>query len=270
VPSGHLLFNGARGDLRVRRFVVSAVFGLLLGFLGPLLVGPRSQAASTPFVYQPPDGFVAHDAPEGMGTSGGKVWVFDEVVDRRPLSPDKSAGASVRVVLHHSAKQMSVEEADLAKLAGEMPKAFEDACKWVHRRHELRERSDGGRVGLIEGDCNKDVDFSALGLPDQTLRSRKLQLMFPDDGGTSIVTASYPTDQAARWEPVFEATINKARGVAVRVPPPAPWARLLWGLAGIVVGWLVTALVQKSSPAKPGPTKATAGAKDEDESESVT
>jgi hypothetical protein len=240
----------------VRRFVVSGVFALLLGLVGPLVTGPRGRGAVGPFVYHPPDGFIVQPSPDAEST----IWIFEETVDSRPLAPDKRAGAAVRAVLHHSTKQMSVEETDLAKLAAEMPKAFADACTWVHRRHELRQRSDGGRVGLIEGDCNKAVDLSGLGLPEQTLRSRKLQLMFPDGAGTAIVTASYPTDQAARWEPLFEATINKAEGVAVRVASPPFWTRLAWAAAGAILGWLVSALAQGRGdkplkPDEPSPSK---------------
>src|SRR5262249_40300327 len=142
--------------------------------------------------------------------------------------------------------EMSIEEVDLAKLANEMAKAFEDTCAWTHRRHELRTRPDGGRVGLIEGDCNREMDLGHLGLPKQRLRSRKLQLMFQDDTGTSIVTYSYPTDQAARWEPLFEATIAKARGVAVRVPGPSTIVITGWAAAGAVLGWLATAIAFRS------------------------
>lgn len=206
--------------------------------IGPRLLGPQSHAAGAPFEYEPPEGFVSIRAGD---VEGAKAWIFEEG-GSRPPALDRAA-APVRVVVHHSTKEMSVEETDLAKLAEEMAKAFEDTCSWVHRRHELRKRSDGGRVGLIEGDCNRDVGVGRLGLPPQKLRSRKLQLMFPADAGTAIVTASYPTDQAVRWEPLFEATISKARGVATRVPAPTSLAYGVWAAAGAVLGWLASALV---------------------------
>ena len=167
-------------------------------------------------------------------------------MEPRPSCTGSSTPPSV--VLTHTEKQMSVEERDLAKLAEDMPAVFEN-CSWVHRRHELRTRSDGARVGIIEGDCDHDIELSHLGLPPKTIKQRKLQLMFPDDAGTTIVTASYPTEQATRWEPLFEATIAKAKGVATRVPPPPPWMYLAWGGAGLVLGWLAGALLAKKKVA---------------------
>jgi len=129
-------------------------------------------------------------------------------------------------------------------------------------------------VGLIEGDCDRDLDLGALGLPVQKFRTRKLQLMFPDDDGTSIVTASYPVDQATRWEPLFEATIGKARGVATRAPAPAPWTYAAWAAAGAILGWFGSAIglrKSKSEPVTKSDRKAKAnepddGAEDADES----
>jgi hypothetical protein len=166
---------------------------------------------------------------------GAKVWIEDAGAD--------VAASRVRAVLSHSDKAMSVAEADLGQLATEMPKVFED-CTWVHRRHEMRLRADGARVGLIEGDCNHDVDLGAFGLPAQKLEERKLQLMFPDDTGTSIVTASYPVDQAPKWQPLFEASIGKATGVATRVPAPTPATQGGWAVAGVVLGWFASALLR--------------------------
>src|SRR5690606_32994974 len=153
--------------------------------------------------YEPPPGFVPLKT-SADDQKDAKVWGFEEAGPGgpRPRGSEDLGLSAVRVVVHHSNKELSVEEADLAKLASEMAGAFEDTCTWVHRRHERRTRPDGARVGLIEGDCNREVDLEPLGLPRQRIRSRKLQLMFPDDTGTSIVTASYPTDQAARWEPL--------------------------------------------------------------------
>jgi hypothetical protein len=219
--------------LRVPIVVVAAV---TFALVGPRLTGARAKAANTPFVYEPPEGFV--DTPSR--TEGAKAWVFKET---------GLTGAAVNET--HSTKELPVEETELAKLVHEMPSAFED-CSWSHRRHEMRLRPDGARVGLIEGDCNKEVDLSVFGGQKQKIKQRKLQLMFPEDTGTAIVTASYPTDEASRWEPMFEATIARARGVATRVPPIAPWLYGAWGSAGAILGWLLAALIKRKddAPAK--------------------
>lgn len=233
-----------------RRLLACVALAILFALVGPRLIGPQNRAANAPFSYEPPEGFTPVREPL---EAGAKAWVVEEGI-HEVGSPTKKV-STTRVVATHSSKEMSVEESDLAKLAEEMPKVFED-CDWTHRRHELRVRADGARVGLIEGDCNKDVDLGHLGLPTQKLRSRKLQLMFPDDTGTSIVTASYSTDQAAKWEPLFEATINKAKGVAVRVPSPPTWTFAAWASAGAVLGFLATSIVgSRSLPSSPARKK---------------
>jgi hypothetical protein len=222
----------------VKRLLICLVAALVGALLGPKLIAPASsKRAGAPFEYEPPESFAAVSA----GLDGAKAWVYEDPA-ALSMNMRKERVALVRVALHHSDKEMSVEEADLGKLATEMATAFESACTWTHRRHELRTRADGARVGLIEGDCDRDVD---MGSAAQKLRSRKLQLMFPDDTGTSIVTASYPTEQAARWEPVFEATIARARGVAVRAPGPPVWMHFGAGFAAFILAWFASALVVK-------------------------
>lgn len=249
-----------------------AVVGAIVG---PRIVGPQSHSAGAAFAYEPPEGFVRAKSDSLLGTEDTQIWVFEDKKNFDGSSTDKTA-ALTRVVVTHSNKEMSVEEADLSKLAAEMPKAFEDSCTWVHRRHELRTRADGARVGLIEGDCNRDLDLSSLGVPSQKVRSRKLQLMFPDDTGTSIVTASYPTEQAARWEPLFEATIPKARGVATRTPSPAVSIYAAWAAAGAVLGWLATAIFARKSLEVPSrekttdPPRATRQKNDEDQEDDAS
>jgi hypothetical protein len=232
-------------DPKMRRLILCALVAALAALVGPRLIGPQSHSAGTPFVYEPPEGFVPirEAKPEA---EGAQVWGFETVDPPKsgaPFAATPTKTVVARTVLTHSTKEMSVEERDLAKLAEEMPKAFEGICTWVHRRHEMRVRSDGARVGLIEGDCQRDVDLGALGLPSQQIKMRKLQLMFPDDGGTQIVTASFPIDQASRWEPLIEATIGKAKGVAVRVPAPPPWLYVAWGAAGAVLGFLLSTIL---------------------------
>ena len=224
----------------MRRPIVCLVVALLAALVGPRLIGPQSRSAGGPFAYEPPDGFV-QTKDFAAEQQGARVWTYEgQGTSRR----------EVRVVLTHSGKEMSVEEADLARLAEEMPAAFEGMCNWVQRRHEMRVRSDGARVGLIEGDCDRTVDLGGFGLGSAPVKGRKLQLMFPEDHGTWIATASYPTEDAARWEPLFEATIGKAHGVAVRVPAPPIWMPLVCAAAGAVLAWLATALFVRRSSAE--------------------
>ena len=228
----------------MRRPLLCSFVGLVAAVVGPRLVGPHDRSAGAPFVYEPPDGFVqANDAASDK--EGARVWVQAASTESTLLG--RRGFATPRVVLTHSNKEMSVEEAELARLAEEMPKAFEGLCTWVHRRHEMRVRADGARVGLVEGDCDHEADADAVWSGAAAVKSRKMQLMFPDDTGTWIATASYPTEEATRWEPLFEATIGKARGVAVRVPAPPIWIRIVWAAAGAVLAWLATALFMRGA-----------------------
>ena len=224
----------------VRRAITVLVIALFFCIVGPLLTSPRGKAAGTTFAYEPPEEFKTADSLGLAPDPNAKVWAYDD-----PNAPSTRGGAPPpTIVLTHTDKQMSVEERDLAKLVEEMPSVFEN-CHWVHRRHELRIRTDGARVGIIEGDCDRQIDLSNLGLPPKTIKQRKLQLAFPDDSGTSLVTASYPSEQGTRWEPVLEATIAKAKGVATRVPSPPDWMYAAWAAAGLVIGWLASALLAK-------------------------
>lgn len=227
----------------MRRAIAVLIAAVVLLFLGPLLTSPRGHSAGAPFVYEPPEGFkiASVNLLSAADKGEAQVWTFTEPSMLAAPNPNPPS-----VVVTHTKKEMSVEEADLAKLTEEMPNAF-DGCTWVHRRHELRTRADGARVGIIEGDCDKEIDLSTFGLPTKIVKQRKLQLMFPDDLGTSIVTVSYASEHATRWEPLFEATIGKAKGVATRTPRPPPWLYLAWGAAGLVLGWLATALLNKKS-----------------------
>lgn len=232
----------------MRNLALPTLFAVALTFLGPRLVGPQNHAAGAPFAYEPPEGFLPYENAKKPVTDGAKVWV-----EKSSMGMVESAHP-VRLVLNHSSKVMRVDEADLAQLVTEMPKAFE-GCAWSHRRHEMRTRSDGARVGLIEGECVHSVALGAIGLPDRQLREDKLQLMFPDDEGTSIVTASYPTEQGSQWKPLVESTIEKARGVATRVPSPPAWTLAAWALGGAVIGWFAAALGGKSRKQTREPTK---------------
>lgn len=224
----------------MRAWLVAFVIAITFAFAGPRLVGPQSRPASEPFAFVPPAGFKELPATSNrVDAKGAKAW---EV-------PDEPATLRPSVVVHHSAVNMQVDEANLAKMVADMPNAFED-CTWVHRRHERRVRTDGAPVGLIEGECTREVDLTAAGMGNIKASSRKLQLVFPENEGSSIATISYPTETAARWEPLFVDTIDKAKGVAIRVPPPPAWQFAAWGVAGLVVGRLVARFILRGKDAE--------------------
>jgi len=207
----------------MRRAVI-VVTAALAAFLGPRISAPRDRAANEPFVFEPPEGFVE---------AKGEAKQGDE--DQEWLYPTKSVLAvTPRITLKRSKRGGTVEPADLATIASGMPQVLEPSgVTWTDVRHETRTRPDGARVGLIEGEC----------LNKNGAQYRRLFFVFPVDGGTVITTAFYGTGEVAKWQPVLEATLVKAHGVALRVPPPPNWMYLAWGGAGLVIGWLVAALV---------------------------
>jgi hypothetical protein len=224
----------------MRAWLVAFVVAITFALAGPRLVGPQNRSASEPFAFVPPDGFKELPATsKRVDASGAHAWEL----------PDEPATVRPSVVVTHSAVNMQVDEANLAKMVTDMPNAFED-CTWVHRRHEMRTRADGARVGLIEGECNREIDLTAAGMGNIKASARKMQLVFPENEGSSIATISYATETAARWEPVFEETIGKAKGVATRVPPPPTWQLLVWGAVGLVLGWLLAKVIVRGKEAE--------------------
>jgi hypothetical protein len=235
------------------------VVGLVLfGAAGPRLTAPHDKKAGQPFAYEPPAGLTP---AKGTGA-----------LDEAPHSWVDGSGSSTfaaRVTLAHSAGVGTVEESDLAQIVQGLPETFaNEGVDWHHRRHETRVRPDGARVGLVEGDCVAKATAFLPGAAAE-LHFRRLQLVFPDDLGTSIVTAQFAEEEAAKWEPLFEASVDAARGVATRVPAAPPWMMFAWAGAGGVLGWLVSAMIatRTAAPA-PSPAPAPArGAEEEDEEE---
>jgi hypothetical protein len=225
----------------MRAWLIAVVVAVTFALVGPRLVGPQNRPATEPFEYRPPDGFKELPATsKRVDSAGAKAWEL----------PDEPATQRPSIVVTHSAVSMQVDEANLGKMVSDMPNAFED-CTWMHRRHEMRTRQDGARVGLIEGECTREIDLSAAGLDKIKASSRKLQLIFPENEGSSIATISYPTETADRWEPVFVDTIMKAKGVATRVPPPPSWHLVAWGAVGLVLGWLLAKVIVRGGDEAP-------------------
>jgi hypothetical protein len=211
------------------RVVVAILVGLVLAVVGPRLTSPGDRDAGAPFEYLPPEGFT-----EEPQEKGARAWTY------LTMAPQSFVP---KVSIAHVAARSTVEPPDLAKTAAGLPDVFADSgVTWTLRRKETRVRADGARVGLIEGDCVKSLGQEVLpGVPAEQ-HFRTMQLLFPDDQGTSVVKAYYGKAEASKWEAAFEATIESARGVATRHPPPPAWLALAWGVGGLVLGWLGASL----------------------------
>jgi hypothetical protein len=211
----------------MRRAVI-AITVVLAGILGPRLSAPRDRGAGEPFVFEPPEGFIEAKGEAKQGDED-EEWV-------NPAPSPNVLHVTPRIMLKRSKSGGTVEPSDLAAIASGMPQVLEPSgVTWKDVRQETRVRPDGARVGLIEGECSNK----------NSIRYRRLFFVFPVDGGTVITTSIYGNDEVAKWQPVLEGTIAKAHGVALRVPPPPNWMYVAWGGAGLVIGYLVSALVMR-------------------------
>jgi hypothetical protein len=218
------------------RRVVVVLVACLFAAVGPRLRGPHDRAAGEPFVYQPPEGFVLDKSDTAKSVND------DTARDREWVHPATLGHAiAPRIHLSPSNKGGTVEAADLARIADGMAGMLEPTgVTWSEVRRETRTRPDGARVGLIEGECSKTAN--EIGVGPVTVKYRRLLFVFPTDEGSTVTTAVYGTDEIGTWQAVFEDTIAKARGVALRVPPPPTWMYLAWGAAGALLAWLAMSL----------------------------
>jgi hypothetical protein len=221
----------------MRRLVIA---GIVVGFaiLGPRLSAPQDRRAGEAFVYEAPEGFAASK----VGPSGEPLGEGETLWEHAPLP-----GHTTKALVHLKRSKMggTVEPADLAKLAEGMPEMLRPlGLTWKDVRQETRTRPDGARVGLIEGDslARGPEDFAGGG-PVQ-VHQRRLLFLFPTDEGTALTTAVFAKEELGTWGPALEATIGKARGVAVRQPPPPQWMHFAWGGAGLVLALLGNALAK--------------------------
>ncbi|MDB5220795.1 MAG: hypothetical protein JWO86_8722 [Myxococcaceae bacterium] len=223
----------------MRRIVVVAI-ACLFAAVGPRLGGPRDRAAGGPFVYQPPEGFVLEKGDPAKSinddiSARDREWVHPATFGHT-IAP--------RIHLSPSTKGGTVEAADLARISEGMPGMLEPTgVSWSEVRRETRTRADGARVGLIEGECTKTTE--QLGAGPVKVKYRRLLFVFPTDEGSAVTTAVYGTDETATWQAAFEGSIDKAQGVALRVPPPPTWMYFAWGAAGAVLAWLAASLKAK-------------------------
>jgi hypothetical protein len=215
------------------RFSPVVLVAVISGFLGPRFTSPQDRAAGAPFDYAPPEGFLPV-AASNPADKDGRAWAFS----------DPGARTTATINVTHTKQRGPIEDADLAALAKGMPAVFkETGVDWTEVRHEARVRSDGAHVGLIEGACERGA-----------LKYRVVQLVFPDDAGTSIVTASFSSEDAARWEPQIEATIASTTGVAFRFPPPPGWMFAAWAAVGAFAVAIATALSRRAKTAARAPS----------------
>jgi len=202
-----------------RALATAVLAGVAGAWGGPWLLGHRDKAATEPFGYALPEGFEA--LPPDPKAPARQAWVHAPLGDQR-LVPN--------MTLTHVDDMSAFDDAKLAEIAAGMPAFFaKTKITWTEVRHASIKRRDGAFVGLLEGENEVDEE-----------RFRSLQFSFPDGSGASIVTANFPSAEAAYWEPIFEASIEASRGVATRGSAPALWIRAASGGGMAAVAFLLS------------------------------
>jgi hypothetical protein len=206
------------------RWVVALALAAAFAWVGPMLTGPRDKPAGEPFVYQPPPGFLKVGEAEKKRIAAQAIEVWAHAMD-------------VTVVQTHTPTKSALSGREIAGLSEGMRVVFAGTCtSWQHVGHESRPLPSGARVGIVEGDCTK---------PEQPFRT--LQLAFPVDDGTAIVTALFPSKDEKRWMPLFDKSIVTAKGLAVRGTSAPGWMHVVWGAGVFFVVMIGSALVRKRS-----------------------
>jgi len=173
-------------------------------------------SAGHPFSYAPPDGFSAIAPPAAAAAANVNA---DTSVDRVWVEPSMATQLAPRVTLSHTAQQAQMDDASLGAIANGMPAIYEKSHgAWIEERHVVHVRPDGAKVGLIVGNL-----VTAAGG-----HLRTMQMVFPDDTGTSIATASFDVVSAPRLVPAFEKSLDTADGIKKFGKKADNWVYIAW------------------------------------------
>ena len=222
--------------------VVLAGAGLAAAF-GPRFTRPTSRAAGVPFAYTPPPEFNSADPTkladiQSVTPSIRGAWV---VANTTPglVKPTVS--------LLHAPRMSGVEMYELEAIADGMPALLAASGEtWRTERISRETRADGTWVGWIEGACSKRGKGGEAGY-------HTIELVFPDDEGTSFVTATLPDrpepgavdGKLEAWDGEFLATVHSASGVARRMSAPPWWMRVGWGSGVALLLLLAGGIVER-------------------------
>lgn len=217
------------------RLALALAFGVFAWIFGPAWAAPKGTAAGEPFAYAPPEGFVSPAEARG---DAGPPPPADEQKDVWIHPPGVLKGYVPRVFVTHSPARGTLGSSDVEQLGRDMPELFAKSnITWRLLRTDVRVRGDGVRVGVIEGEGQQ-----------KELRLRTTQLVFPEDQGTALVTATFREEDADAWAPKVEATIDRARGVSRPAPAPPAWSRYAWGAGGALLGFVLAGLLRRREP----------------------
>jgi hypothetical protein len=178
------------------RFLPTLVFCGVVTAVGGQIRTIFDVPAGKPFSYVPPSTFKPIAMPASMNAdkSVEALWIEPTVVSK--LEP--------RITLSHAPEQAEISDGALGIIASGIPALYEKSHgQWTEERHVVHLRPDGARVGLIVGDL----------LTADQAHVKTMQMIFPDDTGTSIATASFDQVSAPRLVPDLEKSLDAADGV---------------------------------------------------------
>jgi hypothetical protein len=205
------------------RLVVAGFVGVIAGAIGPRVLAAPDRPGGA-FEYVPPPAFVeSAEATATLGRTaigGQRAWVAQAATP---------GGYTPNVTFTHAADAAPQDTREVAALAHRMVLLFASSgLDWAETRELVHVRPDGARVAVIEWTHAREGSGAAF---------RMMQMAFPDGAGSSIVTALFPDEDAAKWERDFAATLDTAKGLAFRAPPPPLWTYAAWGVGAAVAIW---------------------------------
>lgn len=198
------------------RWLPTVIFALACALLGSHFGATPEMAAGAPFAYVPPQGFIPVDLSTKLDSSVIKAWIEPSILAR---------SLDARITLSHSSHVADLGEAALSAISAGMPALYaKSQGQWTEERHLVHHRPDGASVGLIVG---------ALTTADG-VSMRTMQMLFPDDTGSSIVTASFETSLNQRMTPEIEKSMDDATGVKKLGKSASSSIILAWALGGLL------------------------------------
>ena len=206
----------AKEGVRTVRWLPTVIFAIVVAFAAGQRATVPEAPGGGPFVFAPPATFTSIDAAGEKSPGVLHLWV----------EPSAVSTLEARATEAHVNHQAALEETALAEIAAGMPAVYaKSKGTWTEARHSVHVRPDGKKVGLIVGNL----------VTDANVYMQTMQMMFPDDTGSSIVTASFAVPSAERLVPAFEKSMDDSTGVK-GLGRPAPNAIYLeWGAGALLL-----------------------------------
>jgi hypothetical protein len=215
------------------RWLPTLAFCALVTAVGVQFSTISTVPAGKPFSYVPPSTFQPISVPANLNA--------DNSVDRVWVEPTAVSKIDPRITLSHTPQLAQIDDAALGAIASGMPALYEKSHgTWTEERHVAHLRPDGARVGLIVGDLIT-ADESHL---------KTVQMIFPDDTGTSIATASFDQVSSQRLVPELEKSLDVADGVTKLGKKPENNVYFAWFLGALIFSLAAQALFFRRSKSK--------------------